>query len=103
MSAPHVAGVVARLLSRQNYLTRDEIRDLLIRSTLADFVQEENLTSEDDAATHMTDAEYKQRKWHPKWGYGIVDAQRTMDLLEERLSGVNARAGRARVRDTRAR
>jgi subtilisin family serine protease len=83
MSAPHVAGVIARLLSVQNYLTCEEIRDLLIST--ADPVPGE----EQDAATfeampvHDVDAAYKDRKWHPKWGYGILNAANAMKRLKQ--------------------
>jgi subtilisin family serine protease len=66
MAAPHVTGIVARLLSRQHFLTSSEIRDILGQTAqLADGMQ--------------------QGEWHPQWGYGIVDAEAAMRKLEEKL------------------
>jgi subtilisin family serine protease len=82
MSAPHVAGVVARLLGVQNYLTCDEIRDLLVSS--ADPVPDEQgaVTPETSSLPiHDIDAAYKDRKWHPKWGYGMLNAANAMKRL----------------------
>ena len=62
MSAPHVTGVVARLLSRQRFLTADEIRKVLA----------------DSANKPAANVE-----WDPKWGYGKVDAARAMQLLDD--------------------
>jgi subtilisin family serine protease len=64
MSAPHVTGVVARLLSRQNYLMWDEILDILI---------------------HSADAVSPDGRWDRKWGHGKLNAAKAMRLLEERL------------------
>ena len=64
MSAPHVTGVVARLLSRHRYLTADEIRTILVDSA--------------NKPAGVVD-------WDPKWGYGTVDAARAMQLLDEML------------------
>jgi subtilisin family serine protease len=65
MAAPHVAGVVARLLSRHNSLRAEQIRELLIKSAI--------------------------RAAGPDWdrnrGYGKVDAEAAMKLLERSLSG----------------
>ena len=58
LAAPHVAGVVARLLSRNGYLTAEEIRNILILSA-------------------------SRKRWHPKWGYGRLDAARALELLEQ--------------------
>jgi subtilisin family serine protease len=63
MSAPHVTGVVARLLSRHKYLHAEEIRDLLIDSTIRPAAAD----------------------WDRDRGYGKVDAEAAMKLLEERL------------------
>jgi subtilisin family serine protease len=65
MSAPHVTGVVARLLSRQRYLTANEIRTLLV-----------------DSADDVTGG----RTWDPKWGNGKINASRAMQLLERLLA-----------------
>ena len=65
MSAPHVTGVVARLLSRHGYLTAAEIRKLLVDSA-------------DDVSGGGA--------WHPKWGYGKVNAWRAVQLLDVYLA-----------------
>jgi subtilisin family serine protease len=65
MAAPHVTGIVARLLSRQHYLTWGEIRDLLVSAA--------------------TLPQGTAGPWHPQWGHGRVDAAKAMRLLEERL------------------
>lgn len=64
MSAPHVTGVVARLLSRQRFLTAEEIRQILVESA-------------NQSAVAVA--------WDPKWGYGKVDAARAMQLLDDLL------------------
>lgn len=65
MAAPHITGIVARLLSRNHYLTWSEIRDLLEKSaTLPAGVR---------------------GPWHPQWGFGRVDAAKALWLLEERM------------------
>jgi subtilisin family serine protease len=65
MSAPHVAGVVARLLSRHHFLSAREIRDILV----------ETADSPQGAA----------RQWDSAWGYGRVNAEAAMKRLEEKL------------------
>jgi subtilisin family serine protease len=65
MSAPHVVGIVARLLSRHRYLYASEIRDLLVKS-----------------AAHADGA----GAWGRDGGYGKVDAAKAMKLLEDRLA-----------------
>jgi subtilisin family serine protease len=65
MSAPHVVGIVARLLSRHRYLYASEIRDLLVKS-----------------AAHPDGA----GAWDRDRGYGKVDAAKAMKLLEDRLA-----------------
>jgi len=65
MSAPHVTGIVARLLSRQNYLFAHEIREILVESA----------TRSDGTGT-----------WDRDGGYGKVDAAKAMKLLEDRLA-----------------
>lgn len=65
MAAPHVTGVVARLLSRQHYLTWREIRDILVKTAVLPA----------DAAS----------PWDPEWGYGKVDAAAAMQRLEDKL------------------
>jgi subtilisin family serine protease len=64
MSAPHVTGVVARLLSRQRYLTAQEIRDILVDSA----TKPEGVTG-----------------WDHKWGYGVVNAEKAMEILNKKL------------------
>lgn len=66
MSAPHVAGVVARLLSRNHYLSADEIRRMLV-----------------DSANNPAGPGV----WDRNWGYGEVDVVKAMGLLSERLHG----------------
>jgi subtilisin family serine protease len=61
-AAPHVAGVVARMLGLNAYLTAEEIRDVLIRS-----------------ATPPRGG--TQGQWHPKWGYGKLNAARAVELV----------------------
>ena len=63
MSAPHVAGVVARLLSHNHYLSADEIRRILV-----------------DSASHPAGPGV----WDRKWGYGEVNVVKAMKLLAER-------------------
>jgi subtilisin family serine protease len=70
MAAPHIAGVVARLLARQHYLTWEEIRDLLVRSAVL------------PAGVLPAGVE---PPWEGQWGYGRVNAARAMQLLEARL------------------
>jgi subtilisin family serine protease len=65
MSAPHVTGIVARMLSRQNYLFAHEIRKILVES-----------------ATHSEGP----GTWDRDRGYGKVDAAKAMQLLEDRLA-----------------
>ena len=65
MSAPHVTGIVARLLSRHNFLRADEIRALLINSA-------EPLA--------------RRRKWDRGLGHGKVNAAAAMKALEEKLA-----------------
>lgn len=65
MSAPHVTGVVARLLSRQNFLTADEICEILVNT-----------------ATHPDGS----RGWDRERGYGSVDAAAAMKILEDKLN-----------------
>jgi hypothetical protein len=65
MSAPHVTGIVARLLSRQRYLTSTEIRDVLTKTAVPPA----------GAAKH----------WDPRWGYGKIDAAAATQALEEKL------------------
>ena len=64
MAAPHVTGVVARMLGLNAYLTAEEIRDILLQSA---------------APPHGRN----QGKWNKKWGYGRLDAARAIELLEE--------------------
>jgi subtilisin family serine protease len=68
MSAPHVTGIVARLLSRQHFLTSSEIRDILT----------ETADPRDGA---------KKSEWDPQWGYGAVNAEAAMRRLEQKLGG----------------
>jgi subtilisin family serine protease len=63
-AAPHVTGVIARMLGRNAYLTADEIRAILLKS-----------------ATPPPHG----RKWDPKWGYGTVNAARAVELVESLL------------------
>jgi subtilisin family serine protease len=78
MAAPHVSGVVARILSRNAYLTAEEIRDILVKSA-----------TPPDGRT----------QWGPKWGYGKLNAARAVELVE-RLGGSKSTAfqGRRRIR-----
>ncbi len=62
MSAPHVTGVVARLLSRQNYLFAQEIREILVESA----------------------ARSEPGPWDRNQGYGEVDAAEAIRCLEAR-------------------
>ncbi|MFZ0850688.1 MAG: S8 family peptidase [Hyphomicrobiaceae bacterium] len=57
MAAPHVSGIVARLLQRNHYLTADEIRKILVDSA--------------DPGT-----------WERDWGNGAVNIAKAMKLLE---------------------
>jgi subtilisin family serine protease len=75
MAAPHVTGVVARLLSRHEYLFATEIRDILMRS-----------------ATPI--AGIGKGKWDPKWGYGRLNALAAMQLLDEQIRGKSVGAPR---------
>lgn len=63
MAAPHVTGVVARLLSRYNGLDAETIRDLLIGSAIRP----------------------AEPAWDRNRGYGKVDAEAAMKLLEKSL------------------
>lgn len=72
MAAPHVAGVVARMLSRNAYLTAEEISDILVRT----------------ATRPRAGA-----RWNPKWGYGKVNAALAIDVVE-RLLGSNEKMPR---------
>jgi subtilisin family serine protease len=63
MSAPHVTGIVARLLSRQHYLFAHEIREILAES-----------------ATHPGGP----GAWDRDGGYGELDAAGAMRRLEDR-------------------
>lgn len=64
MSAPHVTGTVARLLSRQNYLFAEEIRRML-----------------QDSAVRPAGA----ASWDREFTYGKVDAAAAMALLEAKI------------------
>jgi subtilisin family serine protease len=72
MSAPHVSGVVARMLSCNAFLTAEEIRDALVKSA----------TPPRGVAG-----------WDAKWGAGRLDAARAVELVE-RLTGVHRPGGR---------
>ena len=61
MACPHVTGVVARMLGRNAHLKAEKIRELLVKS-----------------ATPPPGG-----KWHPKWGYGKVNAARAVALVED--------------------
>jgi subtilisin family serine protease len=65
MAAPHVTGVVARLLGRQHDLRAERIRELLVKS-----------------AVRPTGSD-----WDRNRGHGKVDAEAAMKLLERSLSG----------------
>jgi serine protease AprX len=65
MSAPHVTGIVARLLSRHNYLRADEIRALLEKT-----------------ATPLAGA----TDWDPGLGHGKVNAAAAMKALKDKLA-----------------
>jgi subtilisin family serine protease len=65
MSAPHVTGVVARLLTRHNYLRVDEIRTLLVNT-----------------ATPPG----RRQAWDRSLGYGKVNAAAAMKALENKLA-----------------
>lgn len=65
MSAPHVTGLVARLLSRHNFLRADEIRTLLVNS-----------------ATPPG----RRRAWDRGLGHGKVNAAAAMKALEDKLA-----------------
>jgi subtilisin family serine protease len=65
-AAPHVTGIVARMLGLNSFLEAEEIRELLVESA----------TPRKGLA---------RGKWHPKWGYGKVNAARAIELLKERL------------------
>ncbi|MCU1500283.1 MAG: in-like serine protease [Acidimicrobiales bacterium] len=66
MSAPHVAGVIARLLSRHHFLTAAEIWKILVETA--------------DIPSGAT-----APRWDPAWGYGRVNAEAAMKCLEEKL------------------
>jgi subtilisin family serine protease len=67
MSAPHVTGVVARLLSEQNFLTATEIKEILIQ------------TADRPAGANPTD-------WHPEYGWGRVNAAVAIQLLRDKMA-----------------
>ena len=64
MAAPHVTGVAARMLGRNARLSAESIREILVKS----------------AAPPPGGA-----KWHPKWGYGTVNAARAVALVPHRM------------------
>lgn len=66
MAAPHVTGVIARLLARQHYLSCAEIREILAQT-----------------ARHPSGV---RGKWDEQWGYGIVNPEGAMQLLEKKLA-----------------
>jgi subtilisin family serine protease len=70
MAAPHVTGVVARLLSRQNYLFAHEIRELI---------------------TETASRPGGQSDWQPGLGHGIVDAAAAVRKLEDRIAASSFR------------
>ena len=65
-AAPHVTGLVARMLGLNSFLEAEEIRELLV-------------------ATATPRKGVARGKWHPKWGYGKVNAARAIEVLRERL------------------
>lgn len=64
MAAPHVAGVVARMLSRNAYLTAEEIGAILIKSAIEPG---------------------RGARWNSKWGYGKLHAARAVELVAQLL------------------
>ena len=77
MAAPHVAGVVARMLGVNAYLTVKEISELLIES-----------------ATPPAGGMRKQ--WNSKWGFGKLNAARAVELVKHR----SAQDGQPAERDS---
>jgi len=66
MSCPHVSGAVALLLQADPELTPDEVEDIFRRSARADEYTGTDLP-------------------HPTWGYGKLDVQSALAVLEEDL------------------
>jgi subtilisin family serine protease len=63
-SAPHVTGIVARLLGRQRFLYAEEISEILVKSA------------------RQTG---RRKGWNRERGFGNVDAAGAMRFLEEKL------------------
>jgi len=68
-AAPHVAGVAALLLQRDPSLTLEQVRELLRVGARAD--------------AHVGWG----RAWSPRWGFGKVDALRSLALLDGLAAG----------------
>ena len=68
-AAPHVAGVVALLLQRNPRLTIDQVRELLRVGARTDAVVGQG------------------RAWSTRWGFGKVDAARSLAVLDGKKAG----------------
>lgn len=76
MAAPHVAGVIARMLSRNAYLRAEDIQEILIETAV--FPRH--------AKPHPD-----KKGWSARYGYGTVDATAAVKRVE-RLTGTRASA-----------
>jgi subtilisin family serine protease len=76
MAAPHVTGVVARLLSRQNYLFAHEIRDILAETA------------------RRASGQGQPASWDRELGHGIVDAAAAVKKLEDLIAAAAFRRKR---------
>ena len=70
MSAPHVAGAVALLFQKNPKLTPEQIKTILINSAWTD--------------------SYTGAVWNKHWGWGKLDIQSAINLVEGSVSGTTA-------------
>jgi subtilisin family serine protease len=72
MAAPHVTGVIARMLGRNAYLTAEEIREILVMS----------------ATPHRG----APGRWNRKFGYGRLHAARAVELVDQLIGSRRTKA-----------
>ena len=73
-AAPHVTGVVARLLARNAYLTTGDIHEVLVRTAVMPEPVKAKSTSLTVAGQEVW--------WHPQWGFGVVNGARAVSFLD---------------------
>jgi len=69
MAAPHVAGVAALILERNNSLTAAQVKEIIAKSA-----------TKIGNIPFAIRSDKKHGGWNEKYGYGLVNAQRAMEL-----------------------